>query len=54
MTVALGTGPSKVNFRPVSIPPPEGSKEPPRELVSYAIELQPDAPIRFFVGPKDF
>jgi YidC/Oxa1 family membrane protein insertase len=55
MTVALGTGPSKVNFQPVSIPPPEGSKEPPRELVSYAIEpAQPDAPTRFFVGPKDF
>ena len=24
MTVALGTGPSKVNFQPVSIPPPDG------------------------------
>jgi YidC/Oxa1 family membrane protein insertase len=55
MTVALGTGPSKVTFQPVSIPPPEGSKQPPRELVSYVIEpAQPDAPIRFFVGPKDF
>jgi len=55
MTVALGTGPSKVNFQPASIPPPEGSKEPPRELVSYAIEpAQPDAVTRFFVGPKDF
>ena len=42
-------------FQPVSIPPPEGSKEPPRELVSCAIEpAEPDAPIRFFVGPKDF
>jgi YidC/Oxa1 family membrane protein insertase len=39
----------------VSIPPPQGSKEPPRELVSYAIEpAQPDAPIHFYVGPKDF
>jgi YidC/Oxa1 family membrane protein insertase len=55
MTVALGTGPSKVTFQPVSIPPSEGSKQPPRELVSYVIEpAQPDAPIRFFVGPKDF
>src|SRR5262245_9401932 len=55
MTVALGTGPSKVIFQPVSIPPPEGSKQPPRELVAYAIErAQTEAPIRFFVGPKDF
>jgi YidC/Oxa1 family membrane protein insertase len=55
MTVALGAGPSKVIFHPVSIPPPEGSKEAPRELVSYAIEpAQPVAPIRIFVGPKDF
>jgi len=55
MTVALGTGPGKVIFQPVSIPPPEGSKQPPRELVAYAIErAQSEAPIRFFVGPKDF
>jgi YidC/Oxa1 family membrane protein insertase len=55
MTVALGAGPSKVIFQPVSIPPPEGSKAAPRELVSYAIEpAQPDTPIRFFFGPKDF
>ena len=55
MTVALGAGPSKVIFQAVSIPPPEGSKAAPRELVSYAIEpAQPDTPIRFFFGPKDF
>jgi|RhiMethySRZTD1v2_1073278.scaffolds.fasta_scaffold39828_3 YidC/Oxa1 family membrane protein insertase len=55
MTVALDGGPSKVIFQPVSIPAPEGSKEPPRELVSYTIEhADPGTPIRFFVGPKDF
>jgi YidC/Oxa1 family membrane protein insertase len=55
MTVALALGPSKVIYQPVSIPPPDGSKEPPRELVAYAIEpARPGTPVRFFVGPKDF
>ena len=55
MTAAVDLGLSKVIYQPVSIPPPDGSKEPPRELVAYAIEsVQPGAPIRFFVGPKDF
>ena len=55
MTAALYTGPSKVIYQPVSIPPPDGSKDPPRELVAYAIEpAQAATSIRFFVGPKDF
>jgi YidC/Oxa1 family membrane protein insertase len=55
MTAALDIGPSKVSYQPVSIPPPDGSKEPPRELVAYTLEpVQPGAPVRFFVGPKDF
>src|SRR5258706_412683 len=55
MTAALNTGPSKVIFQPVAIPPPDGSKEAARELVAYSIEpAQTGAPIRFFVGPKDF
>jgi YidC/Oxa1 family membrane protein insertase len=55
MTAALDTGPSKVIFQPLAIPPPDGSKEAPRELVAYALEpAQIGAPIRFFVGPKDF
>jgi YidC/Oxa1 family membrane protein insertase len=54
LTAALRPGPSKVTFHPVTIPPPAGTKTP-RELVSYAIEpARGDAPIRFFVGPKDF
>jgi YidC/Oxa1 family membrane protein insertase len=55
MTAALRPGPSKVTFQPVTVPPPPGSKETPRELVSYSIEPQrADAPVRFFAGPKDF
>src|SRR5207245_8710450 len=41
-------------FQPVAIPPPAGSKDAARELVSYAVEpKQPDT-VKFFVGPKDF
>ena len=38
MTVALSPGPSKVTYQPVAIPPPPASKDPPRELVAYAVE----------------
>src|SRR5205823_427165 len=57
------TGPSRVSYQPVAIPPPAGSKDPGRELVSYAIEpVAPAAagvrglppPLKFFAGPKDF
>ena len=55
MTTALATGPSKVIFQPVTIPPPAGSKDPPRELVSFSIETtHPNAATRFFAWPKDF
>ena len=55
MTAALQPGPSKVTFQPVSIPPPAGSKDPARDLMSYSIEPdRGDAPLKFFVGPKDF
>jgi YidC/Oxa1 family membrane protein insertase len=55
MTVALTPGPSKVTYRPVAIPPPGDSKDPPRELVTYEIEPRdPARPLKFFVGPKDF
>ena len=55
MTAAIFTGPAKMTYQPLSIPPPEGSKDPPRELVSYGIEpARRDAPLKFFAGPKDF
>jgi YidC/Oxa1 family membrane protein insertase len=54
LTIALQPGPSKVTFQPVTIPPPSGTKAA-RELVSYSLEPQRGAaPIKFFVGPKDF
>src|SRR5207245_1551008 len=54
LTVALYSGPSSVTFQPVSIPPPGDSKDPPRELVSWAIAPQRPGAIKFFAGPKDF
>jgi YidC/Oxa1 family membrane protein insertase len=54
MTVALMTGPAKVTYQPVTIPPPPGSKDSPRELVSYSITRTNAGPVSFFAGPKDF
>ena len=54
MTVALSPGASKVAYQPVSIPPPAGTDEDPRELVAYSIEPQHTGAIAFFAGPKDF
>ena len=54
LIAALEPGPSKVTFQAITIPPPPGTKTG-RDLVSYAIEPhRGDAPIKFFVGPKDF
>jgi len=54
MTVALSTGPAKVTYQPVTIPPPPGSKDAARELVSYTIEPKQPGALQFFAGPKDF
>jgi YidC/Oxa1 family membrane protein insertase len=55
MVAALFTGPIKVTYQPVSIPPPANSKDPARELVSFAAGPRTSAePIKFFAGPKDF
>ena len=55
MTAAIFTGPGTVSYRPLSIPPPTGSKDPPREFVSYAIDpAHAGSSIKFFAGPKDF
>ncbi|HEV3140126.1 MAG TPA: membrane protein insertase YidC, partial [Vicinamibacterales bacterium] len=55
MTAALRVINGSVEYRVVSVPPPAGSKDPPRDLVSYTIIThQAGAPIAFFVGPKDF
>ncbi len=61
MTTVLFPGSIKVSYRPVTIPPPSGSKDPARDLVAFAIEPQapagavPSPPtLKFFAGPKDF
>jgi YidC/Oxa1 family membrane protein insertase len=55
MVAALFSGPVKVSFHPVSIPPPPNTKDPARDLVSFSLDAQQaDGPHQFFVGPKDF
>ena len=54
MTVALSTGAGKVTYQPVTIPPPAGSKDAARALVSFAVEPKKTEAIQFFAGPKDF
>jgi YidC/Oxa1 family membrane protein insertase len=55
MTVALFPGASKVTYQPVTIPPPAGSKDAGRQLVSYSIEPKGvGQAVKFFAGPKDF
>jgi len=55
MTAAIFTGPIRISYRPVAVPPPPGSKEPAREIVAYSIDRKDAAtPTKFFAGPKDF
>ena len=55
MTAALFPRQATITYQPLSIPPPEGSKDQARELVSYAVEpAHPEVPVKFFAGPKDF
>jgi YidC/Oxa1 family membrane protein insertase len=55
MTVALFPGQSTISYQPVSIPPPPGTKESARDLISYTIEpARAGAAEKFFFGPKDF
>jgi YidC/Oxa1 family membrane protein insertase len=55
MTTAIFTGPARVSYRPVAVPPPAGSKDAPHEFVAYAIDATSSGTqLRFFAGPKDF
>ncbi len=54
MIAAIDPEPLKVTFAPVSIPPPDGSKEAARDLTSLTLEPHTGAPLKFFAGPKDF
>jgi YidC/Oxa1 family membrane protein insertase len=53
MTAALDTGPARIAFQPVPIPPPSNSSQSARELLSFTIERQASAdPLKIFAGPK--
>jgi YidC/Oxa1 family membrane protein insertase len=55
MSTALHPGPSTIALQPLTIPPPAGSKDPPREFMAYSLEPgRRDSPLIFYIGPKDF
>jgi YidC/Oxa1 family membrane protein insertase len=55
MVAVLSDQPIKVTYSPVTVPPPDGSKEAARDLTSFSIEpRRPDMPLKIFAGPKDF
>jgi YidC/Oxa1 family membrane protein insertase len=55
LVAALPADTIKVTYSPVTIPPPDGSKDPARDLTSFSIEpRRSDLPLKFFAGPKDF
>jgi YidC/Oxa1 family membrane protein insertase len=54
MSVAFEPGRATVTYQPVSIPQAAGSKDPPRALMAYSIAPDPNEPLKFYIGPKDF
>jgi YidC/Oxa1 family membrane protein insertase len=55
ITAIVSPGQSRARFTRVSIPPPAGVDQPPRDLVSWGVEGTPSGSTqRFFAGPKDF
>src|SRR4051794_17660008 len=55
LVASLAEQPMKVTYSPVTVPPPTGSKDAPRDLTSFSVEPSHlDAPLKFFAGPKDF
>jgi YidC/Oxa1 family membrane protein insertase len=54
MAAALNLSASAVEYRIVSVPPPAGSKDAPRDLVSFTIAPMQGSKVEFFAGPKDF
>jgi YidC/Oxa1 family membrane protein insertase len=53
MTAAIDTGPARITFQPMSIPPSPDAGGAARDLLSYTIERQDGAsPLKMFVGPK--
>ena len=54
LTAALKLSAAAVEYRFVSVPPPAGSKDPPRDLVSFSVAPRQASQVAFFAGPKDF
>lgn len=54
MAAALHPGASGVTYQHLAIPPAADSKEPARELMSYAVKPGVTESVRFYIGPKDF
>jgi YidC/Oxa1 family membrane protein insertase len=53
--LAVKPGRLTVTYQAVQVPPPAGSKDPPRDLMAFSIEAaRPDQALTFYVGPKDF
>jgi YidC/Oxa1 family membrane protein insertase len=52
LTAAIGPGPSKITFRPISIPGPT-TDVPAREFMAWSIESG-TTPLRLYGGPKNF
>jgi YidC/Oxa1 family membrane protein insertase len=55
MVAVLSDEPIKVTYSPVTVPPPDGSKDAARDLTSFSVEPhRPDPRLKVFAGPKDF
>lgn len=51
----LKPGRMKVNYQPVQVPPPAGSKEAARELMAFSVTpTTADQALTFYAGPKEF
>jgi YidC/Oxa1 family membrane protein insertase len=54
LTAAIDVGRAAVTFQPVTVPPPAGEKTP-LQFMAYSIApAAAGAPLKFYVGPKDF
>ena len=54
MTAVLDPGPVRITYQPVTVPASADAKIAARALVAYAVEpAKADAPLKFFIGPKD-
>ncbi|MDR1990705.1 MAG: membrane protein insertase YidC [Acidobacteriaceae bacterium] len=55
LSIALKPGRAKALYTAFTEPIPSDAEQPPRQFVSYELQMpQPEAPITYFVGPKNF